>query len=74
MVLDPARLKGKGGSSLETRVLDPTRPTEEVDLTKYFSVAAVAKMTTIEQNMYLNKMRNYWTIKALSELGCCCTV
>ena len=71
-VLDPARLKGKGGSILGARVLDPTRLTEDVDLTKYFSAAAVAKMATIEQNMYRNKVRNYWAVRALGELGCCC--
>ena len=72
MALDQALLKGKGGSSLEARVLDPTRPTEDVDLTKYFSAAAVAKMATIEQNMYRNKVRNYWALRALGEWGCCC--
>ena len=72
MVLDQARLKGKGGSSLEARVLDPARLIEDVDLTKYFSAAAVAKMATIEQNMYRNKVRNYWALRALGEWGCCC--
>ena len=72
MVLDPAHLKGKDGSGHEARSLDPAGLTEDVDLTKYFSAAAVAKMATIEQNMYRNKVRNYWTLRALGELGCCC--
>ena len=71
-VLDPARLKGKGVSSVEARILDPALLTEDVDLTKCFSAAAVAKMATIEQNMYRNKVRNYWTLRELGELGCCC--
>ena len=71
-VLDPVLLKGKGGSSLKARVLDPARLTEDVDLTKYFSAAAVAKMATIEQNMYRNKVLNYWTLRALGEWGCSC--
>ena len=67
-----ARLKGEGGSDHEARIFDPARLTEDVDLTKYFSAAAVAKMATIEQNMYRNKVRNYWTLRALGEWGCCC--
>ena len=67
MVLDRARLKGKDGSSVKARILDPARLTEDVDLTKYFSAAAVAKMATNEQNMYRNKVRNYWTLRALGD-------
>ena len=64
-------MSGEGGSGLRARVLDPARLTEDVDLTEYFSAAAVAKMATIEQNMYRNKVRNYWTLRALDEWGCC---
>ena len=67
MVLDQVRLKVKDGSGHEARSLDPAGLTEDVDLTKYFSAAAVAKMGTIEQNMYRNKVRNYWALRALGE-------
>ena len=39
---------------------------KEIDLSKYFSSEVLNKMSQLEKNVYINKVKNYWM---LNELG-----